>query len=85
MYVSGIELEGFGDRRGDAPSRGVVALLSDGARVCVALEWPGGGCPETMYRRLLSEAIRQVRRMPEFRRSAPPRFAPGVLPEGLAA
>lgn len=85
MFVSGIEFEGFAETRGDAPARGVVTLLSDHARICIALDWAGGACPTGMYRDLLIEAVRQIRRMPEFRRSAPPRFAPGLLPEDIAA
>ena len=85
MYVTGIEYAGFQPGSEDGPTTGSVVLVCDDTRVQI---------PLTVSRRiemahsrhrllLLAEAIRQARRVPDYRGQGRLRFAPGLLPAEL--
>lgn len=84
MHITSIEFAGFSTTQSGASS-GSVVLVSDDARMQI---------PLTLQRRvevahsrhrllLLAEALRQARRIPEYRRRGTLTFAPGVLPPEL--
>ena len=86
MYVTGIEIAGFRRRSTDGRIDGSVVLVGDGTRMQI---------PLTLNRRvelraqkdrllLLARALRELRRVPEYRDTGALRFAPGLLPAELA-
>ena len=77
MFIDGIEIEGL--RTSDGPAR--VSFVSGSARVHITAMAVQAGRAG-----LVADALRQLRRMPEFRAGRVPlTFAPGVLPAGCAA
>ncbi|MDJ0821781.1 MAG: hypothetical protein QNJ09_08235 [Paracoccaceae bacterium] len=86
MYVKKIEMAGFRRPAPDGTLRGTIAFVAADQRVNVDLNIPHDLPPRDRSTRLqlLSEALRQLRRMPEFRnRSAALSFAPGLLPRSM--
>lgn len=74
MEFDRVEIEGF-DRplKGDR-AEGVVSLVSASRRVSVLVNWTASTTKDaTTWRAgLIAEALRQVRRMPEFRNGPAP-------------
>lgn len=85
MYITRIEIEGFGAVGADGQRHGSVTLEADGSRVQVPLSLPAGygaiGARQRML--LLAQALSRTRRLPEFRDRGSLRFAPGLLPDRL--
>lgn len=85
MYITRIEIEGFGPPGPDGHRHGTVTLEADGSRVQIPLSLPGryGELGPRHRMLLLAQALNRTRRLPEFRDRGTLRFAPGVLPERL--
>ena len=63
MHVQKIEVEGFQN----GTLSGNIALISGDQRINVPLTLTADGKPDTLPQRIVAEAIRLTRRMPEFR------------------
>lgn len=74
MQFDQVEIVGFEEITEGADAEGVVALIANGRRVSVMLRWkPKNAQPKHDWvSGLLTEAMRQVKRMPEFRRGPEP-------------
>lgn len=85
MYVEQIDYEGFDDTGTNGVIHGTVAFVSKGRRLAIALTVPRQMEIQDSRHRLLlmAKAIRQARRMPEFREGSRLRFAPGLLPREI--
>jgi hypothetical protein len=85
MYVERIELAGFDDGPVGQPNQGIVVLVGDGQRLQIPLTLPRRiEMTESRQRLLLlAAALREVRRLPHYRRRGRLRFAPGILPPEL--
>lgn len=81
MIFEQVEIMGFEATRSTDKTEGVVAFIAAERRVSVYLVWkPFSSLPHPVWRNgLLQEALRQVRRMPEFRRGPEPMLAPEIL------
>lgn len=85
MYITGIEIEGFGQIAPDGQRHGSVSLEAEGCRLQIPLSLPGSPGELAPRHRilLLAMALSHARRLPELRDSGALRFAPGLLPDRL--
>ncbi len=86
MFVKQIEVAGFRRRAPDGTLSGTIAFVASDRRVNVDLNVPHDAQARDRSNRLrlLAEALRQLRKMPEFRSCAGALdFAPGLLPRSL--
>ncbi len=83
MYVEEIEIAGFRDTPPEGPSQGAVVLVGQDKRIQIPLTLHRHIEVAQHRRILLAEALRQARRVPEFRKKGALRFAPGLLPPEL--
>jgi hypothetical protein len=68
LYITHIDIAELQTDGHDSLARAHVAITSDAGRVLVDCRMPQDGAePATRRRALLHEAIRQLRRMPEYR------------------
>ena len=81
IYVTRLEIAGFKPAAEKDVLDGIVTLVSDTARVSIALSLRDDGtrCETRLHRRGVSAALRAARRMPEFRTGAGLAFSPDVL------
>lgn len=63
MLIQDIEVFGFQD----GALSGNIALIATGQRINMPITLPEQGQADTLRQRIVAEAIRMVRRMPEFR------------------
>jgi hypothetical protein len=88
MIVKRIDVTSIEDFSPDTGGLGKVAFVTDLGDIVFDCQIKPGRDAEKRnpVNALISEAIRQVKRMPEYRISKSyVKFAPGVLPEELAA
>ena len=76
MEFDRVEIEGFDKPMKGDRAEGVVALVASSRRVSVFVNWTACSAEDTTKWRagLIAEALRQVRRMPEFRNGPAPRI-----------
>ena len=68
MFITQIDIAGLNIENHDSMMRAHVAITSDSGRVLVDCQLPlDHGDPVTRRSALMHEAIRQLRRMPEYR------------------
>lgn len=69
MHVTGIEIDGFDLSHAGGPASGCIAFVNAKTRLSIAITLPAGAIPHPaiLRRRAVDEAIRQVRRLPEYR------------------
>lgn len=85
MYVTKIEISGFRSPGPEGLRIGAVTLDAGQTRMQIPLSVPARFHPDNARHRLLlmAHALRQARRLPEFRKRGTMRFAPGLLPAEL--
>lgn len=87
MMITKVEYDGFCDDTPGGALQGSISLIGGGTRINVPLTLPRRvEIAKSRHRLLLlAEALRQTRRMPEYRTRGAIRLAPELLPSSLRA